>query len=174
MRVTEPMSINLGETIHPVVLVDALEVGSAKDYPKSCWGRTAPPGGGPGLESTGTISGPVDMGIVVVVTDVYINVTTAGLVDFYIGNGLAIGTPGNRSFADVRDTGTPNAITHWATPAGRFGAVCGVFEVLAGEQIHIPVNFILGDDDFLSIVNETADDPMDVTYRWTEYLATDR
>jgi len=180
-KVRETFELELIEGLLPVVVVDNISDPIASTtYPRDCMAFVTP---GPTVAefSHAIIAGQTDVGKVWKVTGAFAFKATAAIVQVRASLGLAIPTPdaeetNQKTFTDMRVSragALPDARMIEHDAAVIVGTLVGEVQIPLAETIWIPLNYTLGPDDWVALVNETANELLRVTYFWTEYLLGD-
>jgi len=182
-KVRGPYGLFLAEEIVPVALVDDVSgqsLGDPNDYPRDASGFIDIPAGGVGTNAEAAAVGFAGRGLVYQVTAAWIMPGTTGRIQFRLGTGVTgIGSlteDAEKRFWDARLPGPPDLFVGQKTPltAAVDGTLCAEWRVSNEEPRLIPLNVVLGNGDFIVMVNATTNDGFECTYFWTEHLLEDR
>jgi len=178
-----PLSLELGTTLHPMAIVADLTGGGFPSlaYPRDCIGFVSQAAGGAGTNAQNICISNPDRGLVYVLTLALVSKPAAGEVSLRVsqGGGAIAGTTAvtSKSFLDQRQgTTLPDLTIAREAPltAAVDGEEVGRVQFSAADTIAVPLNVILGGNDFFLMANNDANELMRTTYYWTEFLLEDR
>lgn len=182
-KLREQLDLTLASELVPVVLVDDLSGPSVADpgYPRDAMGIISVPGGGAGTNVQCVCVGTGNRGKIYRINRAIVQKPTAGRAQIQLGLGATITGLTNivtKGYLDGRvGTEVPDLSIQESTPltAAIDGTQVGIISFdVADQQLDIDLGWILPGGEFASIVNQTADEQLRVTYFWTEYLLEDR
>lgn len=179
-KVRSPFGLFLREDIQPVVILADLTVGSpaTAGFPKLAMGFASGAAGGAGNESEVVATGVGGQGIVQVVNKIRAFKATAGVITLRVASG--IGTITNSTTKQYNDLRNFSAAQIPTMLLGGKSAAAPEGSLISSEQcdgvvgIEFLVDIILGPADQIVVANNTANEALDVTMYWTEYLLEDR
>jgi len=179
-RIQGGVNLFLETGLRPVVIVDDLSGGGVADrgFPRNAAGARTEPAGGVGTNAQCMVHNVAGKGIIAHVTQALVVSTAApDTVQLRVGNatsgdlGLTIVVA---RYRDVRVVTPTNAIVGGNTPltAAIDGVLVQTWRNVNGttDSVLLPMDFILGDDDFVNINNGATNAGLQVSYWWTEYL----
>jgi len=176
-KVREPFELELLETIQPTYSLGRQKIAST-GYPRKCIGIVAAGAGGVGTNIECGIECPGDVGIVILLEQIWVREGSAGM---RITDGTAMATvsssPTTKNYRDARLTGQrPDGILRIANPltAAPNGDSVASIEVLADQTDIYEPEIILGGDAYFLVRNAAANDGLTVSFLWTEFLLEDR
>lgn len=179
-KIREGFDLDLLETIQPTYQVSSRRIASTA-YPRTAMGRQARAAGGVGTNGQLEITGRADQGKIYLVDEVRIESVTATTYQLRIFDGAAIASTqteatakrytDTRLFAQLPDALLTSSIPLTAAPDGR---LIGTVIMAAAESRVIPLGIVLSDDTFFLIRNLTANEALECTWSWTEFLLEDR
>lgn len=178
-KVREQFGLELLETIQPTYSLGRQKIAST-GYPRRCIGAVSAAAGGVGTNIECALRCPADVGIITLVESfsiVNLGAQASLRMDDDVAMDTISSTPTTKAFQDSRLAGNiPDTIMEIANPltAAPNGAFVGLFSVLAGDTVQVPLNIVLGSNGYVLIRNETANSGMTVNFTWTEFLLEDR
>jgi len=179
MRIAEQFGLDVDETISLTVPVaDLVNPNLFEGYPKGAMARTSSGAGGVGTNVQCILQSRPDRGIIYHVTGVHIGTVITGNTFLRIGN-AALAAPGetlDKAYTDSRDAGIPNMFTGDSTPltAAVEGTPIALYDLSTVEAFFLPLDIVLAENGFVIVQNGTANEALDASWRWTEYLLEDR
>lgn len=183
-KVRDPFELSLEATISPVAIVS--DLGPARiastGYPRNCMGFASIAAGGVGTNAECALRAPAGTGKLFHVTQGMVSKsTTAGIVDINMGNGVALAAAtalAAKAFTDQRvGASAPDAILDVLTPitASIDGTRVGRIRFEAADvTVLVPLDVILGENDWVAFVQGTTNEALNATFYWTEYLLANR
>jgi len=176
---TGPPEIILGNVLNPVTLIDDLSGASPFDsgYPRDAAGRVNV--AAEAAEKGECVWQP-GANLVCVLTSIIIwNSTAAGTFQLRHMNrtqtaaGQSIETT-NKAFLDCRTTDRPGVQIGGKTTGGADGTLITTIRALQNSPLQIPMN-VVGENLLggLIVFNDTANQVMEASFFWTEYLMSE-
>jgi len=176
-KVREQFGLELLETVQPTYQLGRQKIAST-GYPRGAIAIVAAGAGGVGTNIECALECPSDVGIVILLEEIWIREGSAGL---RITDGTAMATvsssPVTKNYRDARLTGLrPEGILRIANPltAAPNGDSVASLEVLADQTDQFKPDIILGGGDYFLVRDASANDGLTVSFLWTEFLLEDR
>lgn len=174
--------LSIGNLIQPMIIVSDLSQSSvaSRRYPRDCMGFISPTA--VVAERSQALAIGVGLeGKLYNVTAALITKPTAGGVFINVSNGedepAGVTSVLTKGFMDQRLAAElPTMRIGHVTDggAGIDGTTVGQVDFGARDTVLVPMNFVLGDGQWVLCGNQTVDETVEVSYFWTEYLLEDR
>jgi len=181
-KVREPFGLELLETIQPTYSLGRQKVAST-GYPRKCIGLFTGAAGGVGTNLELVLSCPADVGIVIVVDELWArNLGGAATLRMSIGDPLLtiVDTQTTKNFRDARlqpgAAGRPQGIINTCNPltAAPNGDQIALINGLADDTPIFKPEIILGGGDFFLLRESNSNTALITVMLWTEFLLEDR
>ena len=179
-KIRDQFNLELLETIQPTYAVSDRRIASTA-YPRSAIGRQARAAGGVGTNAQLEITGRANQGKVYLVDKVEIDSATGTTYQLRIFDGAAIASTqtssASKAYIDTRlFAQSPDALLTSSFPltAAPDGLLIATVIMDAAETRVIPLGIVLAEDTYFLIRNLTANEALECTWFWTEFLLEDR
>jgi len=178
-----PQGLVLGDTIVPIIITSDLTGGGFPSlaYPRECMGFVSQAAGGAGTIAQNIAVSNPGRGLLYVLTLALVNKPAAGEVSMRVsqGGGAIAGQTevDSKSYLDQRHGSTvPDMQIAREAPltAAADGNEVGRVQFSAADTIAVPLNVILGGDEFFLFASNTENELLRTTFYWTEFLLEDR
>lgn len=181
-KVREQFGLELLETIQPTYSLGRQKVAST-GYPRKCIGLFTGAAGGVGTNLELVLSCPPDVGIVIVVDELWAR-NLDGAATLRISNGAALATivdtQTTKNYRDARlassVAGRPQGVINTCNPltAAPNGDQIALINGLADDTLVLKPEIILGGGDFFLLRESNSNTALICDMMWTEFLLEDR